>query len=275
MFRQNLTHSRLSLPRRICNFSQTGAARRRIRPGLAASLSLGAFGLGAFGLGALGFGAPDPALAADLAQPPVVAAPPPAEKPFFVRIGVVGSFFDTDVAAKVVGVPVAGGNGKIASAVSAGFDAGAFILPHFSVSLGGGFPPVLSLTGTGALAPQGVLVKAQSGLMTFTGQYHIDYFGPVRPYVGGGLAYAIVFRNISTGVIGGPRLDNNVGPVVQAGVDYAITDSIGLYIDFKKAWITQNLTGLTVTPAVAGFVPVYARIRSDPILLTGGASYRF
>jgi outer membrane protein len=275
LFRQNLTHPRLILPRRIYNFSQTGAARQRMRPGIAALLSLGALSLGALSLGALSFGTPDPALAADLAQPPVLAVPPPPEKPFFVRIGVVGSFFDTDVAAKVVGVPVAGGNGKIASAVSAGFDAGAFILPHFSVSVGGGFPPVLSLTGTGVFAPQGVLVKAQSGLMTFTGQYHIDYFGPVRPYVGGGLGYAIVFRDISTGVIGGPRLDNNVGPVVQAGVDYAITDSIGLYIDFKKAWITQNLTGLTAVPAVPGFVPVYARIRSDPILLTAGASYRF
>ncbi len=102
--------------------------------------------------------------------------------------------------------------------------------------------------------------------MTFTGQYHIDYFGPVRPYVGGGLAYAIVFRNISTGVIGGPRLDNNVGPVVQAGVDYAITDSIGLYIDFKKALDYAEPDGSHSDAGRGGLCPCLRphQIRPDP-----------
>jgi outer membrane protein len=235
--------------------------RKHIGPGLLAIFSLGSLG---------------PAQAADLTLPVLTpAAPPPAQKPFFLRLGANGAFFDTCVAANIAGARVAGSGGIIGNAVSATVEAGVFIMPHIAVSLSAGYPPVLSLKGTGVFAPQGVLVKAQSGLTTLTAHYHLDNFGPIRPYAGLGVGYAVVFRDIAMPATIEPILGNNAAFVLQAGVDYAITDSIGLFIDYKKAWLTQNLNGLTVVPGVAGFLPVSARIRSDPNLLTGGVSYNF
>lgn len=214
--------------------------------------------------------------AADLAQPVLTPVPPPpAQKPFFVRIGVIGSFFDTGLATNIAGAHVANSGGSIASAVSGSVEAGVYIMPHIAVSLSGGFPPVLSLKGTGVFAAQGVLVKAQSGLTTLTAHYHFDYFGPLRPYVGAGVGYAVVFRDIAQPATIAPSLGNNAGFVAQAGVDYALTDSIGVFVDFKKTWLTQNLNGYSLLPGTPGLWPVSARVRSDPILVTSGLSYAF
>jgi outer membrane protein len=212
-----------------------------------------------------------PARSADLAvSPPAPFLTTP--KPFFVRLGFVETFFDTGIVTRVAGVPITG-NGTIGSVPSAAVEAGVFVAPHVSISVGAGFPPVVSLWGTGALASQGVLFKTQTGVVTLTGQYHFD-LGPIKPYIGGGVGYAIVFRDIATAIID-PSLRSNAGWVAQTGVDYALTDSWGLYLDFKKVWLKQDFTGLTALAPGIPFFPVSTRVRSDPMLLTTGVSYRF
>lgn len=241
------------------------------------SLSRGAlYQAGLAFLTILSLGSLAPARAADLTQPVLTpAAPAHAQKPFFLKIGVTGAIFDTGVETQIGGVPVAGSGGTIASAVTGTVEMGIFVLPHIAFSVAGGFPPVLSLKGIGVFAPQGILVKAQSGLTTITGHYHFDYFGPVKPYVGGGIGYAVVFRDIGLPATINPYLANNLALVLQAGVDYAITDSFGVFVDVKRAWLTQDLTGLSGAPGPTLFLPVSARIRSDPTLLTGGVSLSF
>jgi outer membrane protein len=204
----------------------------------------------------------------------IAVAPVPAEKPFFLHIGAIGSFFDTGVLTKIGGVPVAGSGGTIGSAVSGSVEAGAFVLPHIAFSVSGGWPPVLSLRGTGVFASQGTLVKAQSGLTTFTVHYHFDNFGPIKPYAGLGVGYAIVFRDIAMPATIAPSLKDNAAFVLQGGVEYAVTDHIGIFVDVKKAWLDQDLTGFTVSPGV-GLAPVAARIRSDPLLVSTGVSFNF
>ncbi len=227
----------------------------------------------------MGLGSLAPAQAADLALPPLTpVVPAPAPKPFFLHIGAVGSFFDTGLASNIAGARVAGSGGRIDSAISGAVEAGMylpFVLPHLAVSFSGGYPPVLSLVGTGVFAPQGTLVKAQSGLATLTAHYHLDNFGPVKPYAGLGIAYALVFRDIATGVVASPQLNNNVGFVLQGGVDYALTDTFGVFVDLKKVWLNQNLTGMVAQPGVVGLLPVLARVRSDPIILTSGLGIYF
>jgi outer membrane protein len=214
------------------------------------------------------------AQAADLATPPVLAPIVPVPpKPFFVRLGFVEGFFDTGLATSIAGSPVTTGNGKLSPVPTASVEAGVFLTPHFAVSISGGFPPVLSLMGTGSFAPQGVLVKSQTGVATLTGHYHFD-LGPFKPYVGGGVAYAVVLRDLNAAIVA-PNLMSNAGLVAETGVDYALTDSWGVFVDFKKIWLKQNFTGFTAVPGVTGLAPVYARVRTDPILLTTGVSYRF
>jgi len=224
----------------------------------------------------IGLGSMTAASAADLALPtitaPVVAA---AQQPYFVRLGAVGSFFDTGLATNIAGARVPGSGGSIGSAVSVSVEAGMFLTPNIAVSVAGGWPPVLGLRGTGTFAPLGTLVKAQSGVVTLTAHYHFNDFGPIKPYIGAGIGYAIVFRDIALPATIAPTLDNNAGFVAQAGVDYALTDHIGLFVDFRKVWLQQNLYGFSVVPGVPVLLPVVARVRSDPILLSSGISYRF
>ncbi len=240
------------------------ALRRHMTPWLLALMSLGALA---------------PVQAADLAQPVITPIEPlPAPRPFFLHVGVVGSFFDTGLATNIAGAHVAGSGGTIGSAVSGAIETGVylpFVLPHFAIAFSAGYPPVLALTGTGVFAPQSVLVKAQSGIATLTGQYHLDNFGPVKPYAGLGIGYALVFRDIATLAVVNPELDNNVGFVLQGGVDYALTDRFGVFVDLKKVWLHQTLTGMVAVPGTPGLLPVSARVRSDPLILTSGLSINF
>ncbi len=218
---------------------------------------------------------PQASRAADFSQPFVNVAPPASPAPpYFLRLGAVGSFFDTGLATTIAGMPLTGGNGTIGAKASVAFESGMFIAPHVAVSLAGGFPPVLSLSGTGTLAPQGVLVKAQSGLVTLTAHYHVDYFGPLKPYAGGGLGYAIVFRDLAAATVA-PDLRSNGGLIAQAGLDYDLTHSLGVFLDVKKIWLKQDFSGFSVVPGLPILLPVTARIRSNPILLTMGGSVRF
>jgi len=197
-----------------------------------------------------------------------------ADTTYFFRLGAVGSFFDTGLATSIAGTPVPGSGGKVEPKAAFAFESGVFVTPHIAISFAGGIPPVLSLTGTGVFAPQGVLVKTQTGLATLTAHYHFDYFGPLRPYAGGGLGYAIVFRDIAGSTVA-PDLRSNAAFVAQAGIDYALTQSLGLYIDVKRAWLKQDFSGFTAVPGVPFLLPVTARLRSDPTLVTMGVSVRF
>ncbi len=230
---------------------------------------------GTFGcLVLLGFASVERAHAADLPLPavtPPAVVPPP--KPFSVRAGFVEGFFDTGVATSIAGSAVTTGNGKISPVPSGSVEAGVFVAPHVAVSVSAGYPPVVSLFGTGSFAPQGVLVKTQTGVVTLTGHYHFD-FGAFKPYVGGGVGYAVVLRDYNAALVA-PNLMSNAGFVAETGIDYALTDTWGVFVEFKKIWLKQNFTGYTAVPGVAGLAPVYARLRTDPILLTTGVSYRF
>jgi outer membrane protein len=217
------------------------------------------------------------ALAADLDAKPVAPdsyiADVSALSPFYLRLGAEGAFSSTGVAATILNVPQYGGNGRIASVATASFETGYFFTPYIAASITTGFPPVTGLTGTGTFAPYKLIAKTRIGLPTFTVHYHVD-LGPFRPYLGAGLTYAIIFRNIAVSMAE-PNLHSNVGFVLQGGADYSLTDHWGIFIDVRKIWLKQTETGL-VAPFPGGpqILPTSARVRSDPILVTAGISYR-
>jgi outer membrane protein len=75
-----------------------------------------------------------------------------------------------------------------------------------------------------------------------TGQYHFMPDAKIRPYVGAGLNYTR-FSNVN--VLGGAvDLDrDSFGPVIQAGVDWAVTDKVMINFDVKKLWISTDVSG--------------------------------
>lgn len=199
----------------------------------------------------------------------------PAATPFFVRLGAAAVLPDTDIAVRLGGVPVAGGNGSIDAVPAVYVEAGAYLTHNIAVSLSGGYPPTFATRGTGVLAPFGTLYKAEVGLPVFEASYHFDNFGPVRPYLGVGVGYAIVFRNEAASVAV-PRLKDSAAFVLVGGFDVDLTAHWGVFADVKKAFLTQGFTGVSPPfPGAPAFLPTTARVRTDPILVSSGIQYRF
>jgi outer membrane protein len=218
-------------------------------------------------------------LAADLPLAPAIDPMPaatlaPAALPYFVRLGVAAVIADTRLSARLAGAPVAGGDGSIGTVAAAAVEGGYYLTDTIAVSLAFGYPPTLTTRGTGALAPFGTLYRAVVGLPVLAATYHLDMFGAFRPYAGIGVGYAIVFRNEAV-AIAAPNLRDRAAFVLVGGIDYALTDRWGVFVDVKKAFLTQRFSGLA-TPFPGGpALPVTASIRSDPLLVTSGVRYRF
>ena len=216
------------------------------------------------------------AQAADLPGP--TAASPDAVAPFrpiFVRLGATGAFFDQELSGtSIAGRPVIGGGLKTDPVATASAEAGYFLTPQIAVSISGGWPPLLTERATGVLAPFGTLARERVGAITTTAHYHADY-GRFHPYLGGGLAYAIVFHD-AAGAISQPTLRNGVGGVVVGGVDVDLAERWSLFLDIKNIWVEQQMTGLAAPfPAGPAVLPLRTHVHTDLVLLTAGVGYRF
>ncbi len=212
------------------------------------------------------------------ATPPSVdpAAPLPAPTPFFVRVGATAVIpQNVNAAVRAGGLPVIGGNGSVAAVPAAYVEAGYYLTNNLAASLAGGYPPTLTARGTGTLAPFNTMFKATVGLPVVAVTYHFDGLGPVRPYAGLGGGYAIVFDNKAASTTS-PSLRDAPAFVLVGGIDYDLKDRWGLFVDVKKVFVTQRFTGMSAPfPGGPNIVPTTARIRTDPLLVTAGLSYRF
>lgn len=216
------------------------------------------------------------AQAADVPSQAVAAPDDPAPfRPVFVRLGATGAFFDQGLSgASIAGRPLIGGGLKTGPVVAASAEAGYFFTPQIAVSISGGWPPRLTEKGTGVLAPFGTLARERVGALTTTAHYHFD-FGRLHPYLGGGLAYAVVFHD-APGAIAQPVLRDGVGGVVVGGVDVDLDDRWRLFLDVKNAWVEQRMSGLAApVPGGPAVLPLKTRLHSDLVLVTGGIGYRF
>ena len=195
--------------------------------------------------------------------------------PFFVRLGVSAVLPDADVAAKIAGVPVAGGNASVSDEPAAYVEAGYYLTRNIVASLTAGYPPTFATRGTGSLAPFGTLYRSEVGLPVFEVTYHLDAIGRFRPYAGVGVGYAFVFRNEAAAILS-PRLRDGAAFVLVGGVDYDLTERWGVFVDVKKAFLTQRFAGVGPPfPGGPAVLPVEARVRTDPLIVTTGFSYRF
>ena len=216
-----------------------------------------------------------PAGAADLPTAAPVAAFAPAPFPFFVRLGIAAVIPDTTLSARILGAPVAGGNGSIGAVPAAAVEAGYYVTNAIAVSLSGGYPPTFTTRGTGTLAPFGTLYRAVVGFPVLAATYHLDPIAGFRPYAGIGVGYAIVFHN-EAAAITAPHLADRAAFVLVGGVDYALTEHWGVFVDVKKAFLSQHFSGIAApVPGGPAVLPATARITTDPLLVTTGISYRF
>jgi outer membrane protein len=113
----------------------------------------------------------------------------------FTRVGLLVGAYHSSTTIATNGQRLSGGTAEASNNVSMTFDLGYEITKDISVTVTSGIPVKPHVTGEGTAASLGVLGKVRYGPMIVAGQYQLPKIGRIRPYVGGGAAYAIIFKN--------------------------------------------------------------------------------
>jgi len=187
---------------------------------------------------------------------------------FYARIGATTIMPSESATIRAGGSAVDGGSISIDNHTTATVEFGYYFTPNFSVGFTGGFPPTVDIYGAGSVDGLGKLGGITYGPTALTAQYTFTNFGRIKPYVGAGPMFMFVFDN-KDGALADLKVKNSVGAVLQAGVDYDVTDRWGLFVDVKKAFLRTTATG------TLGGAPVMADVKLDPWTIGAGVKFRF
>jgi outer membrane protein len=210
-----------------------------------------------------------PAFAADL--PSMTRAPLApaydAPSPWMVRVRAMAVLPDSSASVSVNGAASVSGL-KATNAVVPELDITYFFTRNIAAELVLGVTPH-RVKGTGALAGLGTIGSTLLLPPTLLLQYHFTDLGAFKPYVGAGVNYTFMLRNKAKGVFTSFDVKNEPGLALQVGFDYMIDRHWGLNVDVKKLWLRPDATG------VVGGLPVTAKVKLDPWLISTGVTYRF
>jgi outer membrane protein len=235
------------------------------------------------------------AWAADLpsAKEPVLAAPVVDDfQPFFVKLGFTYGI-NTSTSRLwgqnptlypfgIFNALPAGVGATIGNVATVGFEAGYYVTHNISIDVSAGIPFYAKVSTKGfnplnPVVPNGtVLSQILPAVVPITVLYHFDYFGPFRPYIGGGFAPGFSFNN-KNGFLNDVGVGGAVGGVVQFGADYMIDKHWGLSLDAKKIFSYVEAHGTGVNIPGVGTLPAITVLHTnfDPWLLSVGLVYRF
>jgi len=188
-----------------------------------------------------------------------------------VRAGFTNLSLADKIGLDVGGTPLAGAGDSSYSHVTPTVQVGYFLTDHVAVNATVGLPPKINVYGAGT--PMGKLPDPKLGSVRYgptalTLQYHLTRSGRLRPYVGAGVSYMIVFQ-AKDGTFQDLHVSNDFGPVFEAGTDLMVTNKMGLFFDVKKALLRPKATGTFMG------APVEARATLDPWAFTGGLAFHF
>jgi outer membrane protein len=202
-------------------------------------------------------------------EAPARAAQEPLLSPdhFYVHFGSGALVFSAGASVKADGVVIPGATVKIDPNVTLITEFG-YRWRNFGVSLTGGYPPVATVNGAGSLAPLGPLGRIRYGPTVLSVHYDLPHVGRLKPYVGAGPVFLLIFRN-EDGAIQHLDVHDSTGVAVQLGAEFELSPPWSLFTDAKKASLKTNAT------ALLGGAPISADIRLDPLVIAGGFSYRF
>lgn len=213
--------------------------------------------------------------AIELVPPPEPAASapspvpvPPAPSRWYGRVGGVAAFYRPGARVALGGQSVPDSSVDVTTDYTLIFDIGYDVSDRVSAQLTFGVPPRPSVTGSRAIAPLGALGEVRYGPVIVTGLYRLPRLGPVRPYAGLGGAYVVVFKAYD-GSIADLKVHNDWGFVLQSGAEVPVSRRVALFADVKRLWLSVDADG-----EIAGGVPVDARVRLDPTLVSAGLKIR-
>lgn len=194
--------------------------------------------------------------------------------PWSVRVGGTAITFHADAQLEVpTGTPFPGGKVGVQNNTLVTLDVGYDVTPDWTLRTTLGKPPTTTFSAGGTLppAPTGTLGKIVYAPFLATATYNLGNFGALRPYIGGGLAYAVALKT-TDGDIVGVKVKDAWGPVLQLGAELPLSGNWSLYADVRKVFLTMKASG---TAPALGNPPVSASIKMNPEVYSIGVGYRF
>lgn len=201
------------------------------------------------------------------ASTPAVAA----DEAWRVRLGAGRITWHEDVDFRIAGQRAPGAGASLEDKTTLLAEIGYSFTPHWSANLTLGIPPNSDIEGRGDAAPFGKLGEVRYGPLAMTLQYQFDGMHGFRPYVGAGAVYFLV-TDEKDGAVSDLKVDDSWGSLVQAGVEYQFTRRVGLFVDFKKLFLSTDASGRLTA---LGGAPVKADVELDPTVATVGVVFRF
>jgi len=166
-----------------------------------------------------------------------------------------------------IGVP-AGADAEVGDATTVILVYERMINPKVGVELVLGVPPKIKSRASGSVAFLGEVLSARNVSPTLIVNYHFGAPGDRwRPYVGAGINYT-KFSDIQSSLAPKVEMSDSVGPVVQAGVDYALSGDWSLFASIAALKVKSDLvaSGTTVLTTTIDF---------RPLTYSFGAVYKF
>ncbi|HEY0625836.1 MAG TPA: OmpW family outer membrane protein [Allosphingosinicella sp.] len=187
---------------------------------------------------------------------------------WFVHIGPAQLTLADGADVRAGGAPLAGAGIDTDPQYTGVVEIGRFVAPNVAVALTLGGPPLAKIDGTGTLEGLGRLGNVRYGPGALTVQFHPMRSGRVQPYVGAGVTYMHIFST-KDAALSDIEVNDDIGPLIQGGVQYFFSEKTGIFVDVKKGWLRTEAT------ASLGTVPIDADLKLDPLVVNAGLAFRF
>jgi outer membrane protein len=190
------------------------------------------------------------------------------DSPWLLRVGVANLQNSDKLNLNVGGQPVPGAALHFHQVYTPMAEIGYHFTEDLAAVATVGFPPAISANGGGTIAGYGKLESTTFGPTAFTLQYQPFHSGLVRPYVGAGLSYMIIFSTHDA-VVQNAGLSNDLAPALEVGSEFALDDRYGVFVEAKKAFLNSKTSG-----TIGGF-PLTGNADLSPWVFSLGLSTRF
>ena len=148
---------------------------------------------------------------------------------------------------------------------------------HWAVAFAGGIPPKHNISGTGTLAPFGVITTVKQLAPTVFANYHFNESGSkFRPFVGLGINYTKFYDvtsqpsgNLASGGPTSISLSSYTGLAATVGMNYKIADHLYLNANIAAANVSTDMVATT------GSIQRTTHVKLNPILYSAGLAYSF
>lgn len=193
-----------------------------------------------------------------------------------VRAGFSSLRLSDEVALDVGGAPFPNAQLSTFEHATPSVQIGRFLTDHVAVNATLGLPPKIDIYGGKSIGilPDGKggftgkLGEITYGPTAFTLQYHFTREGRVRPYVGAGVSYMIVF-DTKDGAFQDLKVGDDLAPALEVGTDIMVSNKLGLFVDVKKAFLRPTSYGKFQGAEVVG------KTQLDPWVFSGGLAIHF